>query len=244
MGKGKQPHQFTKAQQCYIRSNYLLKSSNDLGLYCKCTGQVVGRFLKDNNLVVSKEVSQSFRSAKLTGKTDFTAKEDAYIVEHYLTIPVKRIAADLGRSGTGIQVALKRLGLVIPIEIIEQRKADSRIKAGNISFNKGKKQVDYMTPEAIAKTAVTRFNKGNLPHNTKEADGVISIRRKQGDPPYKYIRVSLGKWVLLQRYNWELKHGKIPKGHCLWCLGDTMNCEPERKIESGTAARGIYQISE
>jgi hypothetical protein len=220
-------HQLTKAHEQYIRKNYLLKSSNDLGVKCKTTGQVVRRWLKEQGLTVPREVSQSFRSAKLAGKTSFTKKEDSYITKHYLTIPVKTMAANLKRSGTGVNGRLRQLGLIIPPEIIEARKQASRIQPGNISFNKGKKQSDYMTAEAIARTAATRFNKGNIPPNTKEKDGEISIRHKKGDPPYKYIRVSLGKWVLLQRHNWELVNGPISTGHCLWCLGDTLNCEPD-----------------
>lgn len=223
----KAKHQFTKAQEVYMHNNYLLKSSNDLGKYCKCTGQVIRRWLKENSLIVPIEVTQKFRSAKMVGKTSLSKKEDKFIKANYLTMPVKRIATKLNRSGTAVDIALKRLGLVIPKEIIEQRKRDSRIKAGNISFNKGKKQSEYMSSEAIEKTAKTRFNKGNRPHNTKEADGAISIRAKKGDPPYKYIRISLGKWVLLQRHKWEKVNGKIPDGYCLWCLGDTMNCEPD-----------------
>jgi hypothetical protein len=227
MHKKDMKHQFTHAQQAFIKLNYLLKSSNELGRHCGCTGQVIRRFLKENNLIVPKEVSQSFRGKALTGRTTFNKKEDAYIKRYYLTKPIKQIAATLKRSGTGINSRLRQLGLVIPADVIEQRKKDSRIQPGNVPPNAGRKQSDYMTPEAIARTAATRFQKGNIPHNTKEADGEISIRAKKGDPPYKYIRVSLGKWVLLQRHNWEKVHGPIPKGHCLWCLGDTLNCEPD-----------------
>jgi hypothetical protein len=217
---------FTVKQQEYIRANYLQASSTDLGKACNCTGQVIRRWLKEQGLTVSKEVSQSFGSAKLTGKTTFNKKEDAYLHANYLIMPVKKMASSLNRSGVGVIGRLRQLGLVIPPEIIEQRKRDSRIQAGNTPMNKGRKQSDYMTPDAIARTAATRFKKGNLPHNTKEADGEISIRGKKDEPPYKYIRVALGKWILLQRHNWEAINGPIPKGHCLWCLGDTLDCSP------------------
>lgn len=39
-------------------------------------------------------------------------------------------------------------------------------KKGHIPTNKGKKQIEYMTPEGIEKTKATRFQKGQLPTNT------------------------------------------------------------------------------
>lgn len=88
-----------------------------------------------------------------------------------------------------------------------------------------------MTPDAIEKTKGTRFKKGQLPHNTKSRDGVITIRHDHPDRnngrSYKYIRVSLGKWVPYHRYLWEKKYGKIPSGHCLWFKdGNSLNCRP------------------
>lgn len=220
-------HVFTKHQERYIRKNYLLKSSIDLGKHCRCTGQVVRRWLKENGLVVPKSVSYSFSVAKQTGKTSFSQKEDAFIKSNYLSMPVKVIAAELNRSGTGINSRLKHLGLVIPPEIIEQRKAASRIRRGSTPFNKGKRQADYMSADAIERTAATRYKKGNLPHNTKDHDGEITIRQKDGEPPYKFIRISLGKWELLHRHNWEKVNGPVPHGYCLWCLGDTLDCNPD-----------------
>lgn len=219
-------HIFTQPQQAHIRANYLLKSSTDLGLASNCTGQVIRRWLKEQGLVVPREVSQSFRSGKLSGKTSFTPKQDAYLKANYLIKPVKRMAAELGKSGCGVTGRMRQLRLIVPLHIIEQRKKDSRIKPGNVPLNKGKKQSDYMTAEAIARTVETRYKKGNMPHNTAEADGEIRVRQKDGEPAYKYIRVSLAKWYLLHRVNWEAINGPIPKGYCLWCLGDTLDCSP------------------
>jgi len=72
----------------------------------------------------------------------------------------------------------------------------------------------------------TKFKQGHEPHNTKY-DGCISIRHhKKDNKSYKYIRVSKGKWVLLQRWVWEQHYGKIPKA---WVIrfrdGDTLNCD-------------------
>ena len=152
----------------------------------------------------------------------FTPQEDQYLKDNYLTIPAKRISKNLGRSESGDRQRIKLLGLVVPLEIIEKFKRDSQIKPGTISFNKGKKQSEYMTPEAIERTKATRFNKGNEPHNTK-FDGYERIS-KDG---YVEIRVRKGKFQLKHRVEWEKVNGKIPPEHILVCLGvDITNSEP------------------
>lgn len=122
----------------------------------------------------------------------------------------------IGRSYTGVMFALKRMGLTIPSEIVEERKQLGRIKKGNVPSNKGKKQVDYMSPEAIDRCAATRFKKGNKPHNTYERDGIISSRIDTTGRLYLYIRTSPGKWELYHKYLWEQKNGEVPPSHCLW----------------------------
>ena len=67
------------------------------------------------------------------------------IKDEFLLKPVKRLAGELNTSYGRIMRFLKRNGLEIPKTLIEQRKLDSRKKKGNIPFNKGKKQVEYMT---------------------------------------------------------------------------------------------------
>jgi len=74
----------------------------------------------------------------------------------------------------------------------------------------------------------SEFKKGHLPANTL-FDGAISIRKdtKTGRK-YKYIRIALGKWELLQRKVWKDANGDIPKGYVVVLKdGDTINCELE-----------------
>jgi len=64
-----------------------------------------------------------------------------------------------------------------------------------------------------------------LPHNTKY-NGCITQRTDKSGTPYKYIRIDLGKWELLHRYNWEQANGPIPKNNILRSInGDTLNCD-------------------
>lgn len=134
----------------------------------------------------------------------FTAEQDAFIKANYLIMPEKTIAKKISKSGFGVRLALKRLGLKIPREIIEKRIKESQYKKGRTPENKGKK----MPPDKYAKCAVTMFKKGNIPHNTNydgheriSKDGVIEVR------------VKLGLYVAKHRLIWEKANGIIPKGH-------------------------------
>lgn len=98
------------------------------------------------------------------------------------------------------------------------------IKKGNIPMNKGKKQTEYMSPEAIERTKATRFRKGNLPPNTMH-DYAITERRDKTGRTYKYIRVGLANWILYHRYIWEQAHGPIPEGYNIQFKdGNSLNC--------------------
>lgn len=158
----------------------------------------------------------------------FTRKEDNFLRKNYLIIPAKRMSVMLGRSESSARQRMQLLGLIVPAEITEKFKKGSQFKKGHSSFNKGKKQIEYMSREAIEKTKATRFKKGNQPHNTKEKDGAISIRydhKNRNGKPYKYIRISKGIWYPLHQYKWELKNGKQPIGTVLrFKDGNTLNC--------------------
>jgi HNH endonuclease len=161
--------------------------------------------------------------------TTATKKEDRFLTKNYLKIPEKRLAAMLGRSDVFVRTRLKRLKLKKPRSLVEKFIRDARIKPGNIPPNKGKRQTEYMSRAAINRTKATRFKKGGVPPNTLY-DNAITIRRdhpERNGKPHKYIRISLSVWKELQIYNWEKKHGPIPKGHILACKnGDTLDCHP------------------
>ena len=84
-------------------------------------------------------------------------------------------------------------------------------KKGQVSFNKGKKQYEYMSKEGIEKSSETRFKKGNVPPNRRELgderiakDGYIEVKVADG---------SLNdNWAYKQRAIYEDEHGPIPEG--------------------------------
>jgi hypothetical protein len=98
----------------------------------------------------------------------------------------------------------------------------SRFSKGYTPVNKGKKQEDFMSPEAIARSVPTRFKKGNLPHNAK-APGYERL----SEDGYILAKVAgKRKLVFKHRHVWEQHHGKIPEGYNVQFKdGDRQNCD-------------------
>lgn len=116
---------------------------------------------------------------------------------------------------------MKVLGIVVPPEIIEKFKKESRFLKGHKPFNKGKK----MPPEVYKKVKKSFFKKGSLPPNTK-FNGAVSVRKDKSGHSYQYIRIRKAKWVPLHRHMWEQKRGKIKRGYnIVFKDGNSMNCK-------------------
>ena len=153
----------------------------------------------------------------------FTPEQEQFIKDNYLKLNGKQLQTKLGCGWKRVQRFLDKHGLVIPKELVEQRRKSGQIKKGNVPINKGKKMEEYLSAEAIAKIKKTQFRKGHLPHNTL-ADGVVSVRPEASGREYKYIRLSKGNWELYHRVVWERVNGPIPEGLIVsFKDGDSMN---------------------
>lgn len=106
-------------------------------------------------------------------------------------------------------------------------------KKGTVPPNKGKKQTEFMSKEAIERTKATRFKKGNIPPNHKPVghervtvDGYVEVKVRDGKKQNNF--------ELKHRLVWEKHNGPIPKGNNIQFKdGDRQNC----KIEN------LYMIS-
>lgn len=95
-----------------------------------------------------------------------------------------------------------------------------QFKKGNVPHNKDKKQVEYMSQEAIEKTKETRFKIGNKPKNYRPVgseritkDGYIEV--KVADP---------NKWETKNKIIYKQYFGDIPKGHkVIYADGNKLN---------------------
>lgn len=95
---------------------------------------------------------------------------------------------------------------------------------GCVSFNKGKKQTEYMSPEAIERAKLSQFKAGHETWNRKE----VGYERVNVDG---YIEIKVAEpnvFKLKHRVVWEGKFGPIPKGHNIQFKdGIRLNCEPD-----------------
>ena len=95
-----------------------------------------------------------------------------------------------------------------------------QFKKGNVAHNKGKKQIEYMSQEAIERTKKTRFKKGNKPKNYRPVgseritkDGYIEV--KVADP---------NKWETKNKIIYKQYFGDIPEGHkIIYADGNKLN---------------------
>ena len=95
-----------------------------------------------------------------------------------------------------------------------------QFKKGNVPHNKYKKQVEYMSKEAIERTKKTRFKKGNKPKNYRPVgseritkNGYIEV--KVADP---------NKWETKNKIIYKQYYGDIPKGHkVIYADGNKLN---------------------
>lgn len=82
---------------------------------------------------------------------------------------------------------------------------------------------DYCTPEAIARSARTRFKAGHRPKNWRPVgservskDGYIEVKMREG----------IRGWDMKHKVVWERHNGKVPKGYKIsFRDGNTQNCD-------------------
>lgn len=222
--------QWTEEMDSTLKSSYACMGSEATASVVGATVSATTQRARKLGLVVNKEVTIRLRTDKLRNVSSSTPEMDETIRREYLNIPVKTLGAMIGKSYKFLETRLRQLGLVIPPEIIAQRKADSRIKPGHIPLNKGKSWDEQGIPEEVReRMRKNNFKKGQLPHNTFDRDGIISQRNdSRTGRPYMYIRVSLGKWREIHVVEWEKVHGKVPRGMVIaFKDGDSTNCALE-----------------
>lgn len=167
----------------------------------------------------------SFRVDEKGFKTTFSIEQDAILKEKYLSTPVKSLCKLIGKSSCGVKGRMRQLNLIIPQELADERKKGGMFRGGQVPYNKGKKQVDFMSPEAIEKTKATRFKKNHLPHNAKQNWEEVKRKDKNG---HFYLMIKLPenrKLVYKHIWLWEGNHGKISEGYnVIFKNGNSMDC--------------------
>lgn len=164
----------------------------------------------------------------------FTKEQIAEIKRDYATTMNQDLAQRFNCTIHAVHNAGFRLGLKKDKEFIRKVAKDNFtedhparkhwIKKGTSPPNKGKKQKEYMSKEAIERTKRTRFKKGHIPANAVP----VGYERVDRDG-YIYIKVEgKRKLVLKHRYIWEQHFGAIPRGNNIQFKdGNKHNCDIE-----------------
>lgn len=153
----------------------------------------------------------------------FSKKEDTFLKRNYKKIPAKRMSVILGRTESTARQRMKLLGIVVPPEIVQKFKDESRFKKGHISFNKGKKQTEFMSSESIERCKIGMFKKGHTSANKKPLgymritkDGYMEIKTQEPNVFEAYHRLM-----------WEETFGSIPDGKIVrFVTKDKTNVHP------------------
>lgn len=112
-----------------------------------------------------------------------------------------------------------------------------QFKKGQPAYNKGMKQTDFMSAEAIERTKATRFHKGQMPHN---AIGFGIGRERVNKDGHVLVKVKLhsdteGRWNNY-RYKhvliWEQANGRHipPKTATIFADGNKQNFDPDNLV--------------
>lgn len=159
----------------------------------------------------------------MSKKANWTKKKVEMLKSLYPDNDTKIIAKKLGFSVDQIYSKVTKIGVkkspeyrkkLMQIEADRLRRVGqkTRYSKGHKPANKGKKQKEYMTPEAIERTKKTRFKKGSIPLNHKPV-GSERICSKDG-----YLLVKIKEpdvWELKHRVIWERANGEIPESHAV-----------------------------
>lgn len=175
----------------------------------------------------------------------WTQRQLDYLQRHYADTPMAELKRRTGHAEKSIWQRAAAMGLHKSKEFLQEQgrrtakhpnSIAKRFKKGQVPMNKGKRDYEFRSPDAIARCAKTQFKKGNRPHNTKPV-GYERIN----DDGYILVKVSMdSKMVLKHRWVWEQANGPIPKGYnIMFRDGNRLNCSLDNLelVSRGEAAR-------
>jgi len=210
----------------YVAQNYLKMSAPDMAAHFNCSATTIKSIRGKLGLKVPLALSKKWTGEKNATKTTCSIDDDQYITENYLLKGSKKMARELNFSTTKVLTRMRQLGLVVPEEVKRVRSLDNRFKTGSVPVTKGKKQTDYMTPEAIERTKASRFKRGSKPKNTLPTGTITTRTNYKNGTQKKWISIGTNIWVPLHIHIWENANGKVPAKHCVrFKDGNPLNCE-------------------
>lgn len=217
---------WTPEQEAVFRAEYATTDTRELA----------AKIGKTYTAVKSAATAQGLKKATgCHGKKMWNVVDDNLVRFNYPTGDLQKLCEVLGVSFKALYQRAKSLKVARDTELVAAKNKELALKAGVntrfvkgiVAHNKGRKQSEFMTPEAIARTAATRFGKGNMPHNTKP----IGYERF-GKVGYVEVKVRDGckqkNYVAKHRLVYEAHFGAIPEGMIVeFADGNVHNLAPE-----------------
>lgn len=180
-------------------------------------------------------------------RTKLSTQQLEQIKSRYASMPSKDLAQELGvnvytLNNRAYAMGLRKSAAYLNspacgrLQVGHNKGLITRYKKGDASKNKGMKQSDYMSAEAIAKCKKTEFKKGRVSLNKRP----IGAERISTDGyVYLKIREGLNGFVLKHSHLWVQEHGPLPSGHCLWFRDrNKQNCSLDN-LELITRAQNV-----
>lgn len=211
---------WTSEEEQFLKDNYQSLSNNELSIRLNRTLAAIK--------TKRKKLGIANRNTK-----KWTANEHELLKIIYPDNKAEDIAKFFNTSISSIHNQAHRLGLKKSETFISTMGKLSAnhpnvkatwYKKGHTPANKGRKQTEFMSAEAIEKTAKTRFKKGHIPKNHKE----VGYERENREG---YIEIKVSEpnvFKLKHRLIWEQHNGKIPKGYNIQFKdGNRKNCDIE-----------------
>lgn len=201
--------------------------------YPMATPKVLRELFSDKTTAAIKSKAKALGLKKAAQRFHFTPDQIQELAKLYPDTLTADLAEKFGCSIFSVRNAVSRLGLKKNIEFIRSTAAERmkdpnhpgrkyQFSKGAVSANKGRKQSEYMSWEAIERTKATRFKKGQKAWNHKP----LGYERVSVDG---YIEVKIGEpktFKLKHRVIWEQHHGKIKKGENVQFKdGNRQNCD-------------------
>lgn len=188
--------------------------------YPVCTPAELRTLFPDRTYSAIKAQAGNLRLLKAKQRFCFSPSQIKYLQQHYSNTHNRDLAAYFGCEMHTVENKAFALGLKKDRSFIAEiaRKniqcpnhpgRKCWFEKGTIPHNKGKKQTEYMTPEAIECTKATRFKKGQRSWNHKP----VGYERINVNGYTEVKTAEPNKFEQKHRVIWRQHYGKIPKGH-------------------------------
>lgn len=205
---------WTSEQELLLRTEYSTASRNRLT-----------ELFPDKTLCAIKGKAKKMKLTRSDNSWKFWIEEKkAELINMYPDMTNSEIAGYFNTTESSVNAIAFKLRLFKSKEFHKIHSSKGQFKKGQIPVNKGKKQTEFMSREAIERTKASRFQKGSIPHNAVP----VGYERINKDG-YVYIKVEgKRKLVLKHRYIWEQHNGLVPEGYNIQFKdGNRQNCDIE-----------------